>query len=784
MRIDVNQYIAKSDGTSLVRHTQNVITALKRVYECRSTINQSIVPFERAQFCAVYHDIGKCHQLFQHRVAPPSKRAKRKAEQFTYRHELLSAWVVQQCYEVSDEELFAIATHHRGIVSLKDSKGRLSKILLEDIGEYMEYDGTLRKYIAELVESWHAFFKVERPIKADYKRNLEQPLQFRSSLYDLLFEYEQEEVSAGKRYNAASFRAVLMLADHLGSAHFTDKLQSIKQLSEHDILPRNPKTGEVYPFRKFQQELLNVQEDVILHAPTGSGKTEAALAWIYRNQQEGRSIFYLLPYIASLNAMHERMTAVFGENQVVPLHSRAKDFFYGHLAEEFGNLEKKDIEQARNMLFFTRELVFPVRLSTPHQLIKLALMGKGWEMALNDLQGALVIVDEFHTYDAFLTGMSMAVFNFLKKEFNVRFLFMSATIPAFLEEKLKQDLNVQHIKTIRPDENYESDRQIMGRVRHKLYCIDGRIDSRTEDLHKAFEQAILSGKQEDSCIVMVNNVSTCQKIYNNLPQCIKDETVLLHSGFHKKDRDTIEKRITSATPPSILIATQAVEVSLDIDYGVAFIENAPVDALIQRLGRVNRAGKRKDAGGKLEASPVYVFSESIGNIGKIYDSEVMDKTWSELQKHDQKELTEQSLIDICNIVYENGYTKDQEEDYSRGLNHSLINNFRESIRAGSWKDWVEQVLENDKMKIEVLPVDLYDEYKAYTENHNYYEASRLLVGVYPWQIKEGYKGALSDRKHSDTNIYLKNLKYSIGKDGKTGSGMYFELDDNSENQLL
>lgn len=54
---------------------------------------------------------------------------------------------------------------------------------------------------------------------------------------------------------------------------------------------------------------------------------------------------------------------------------------------------------------------------------------------------------------------------------------------------------------------------------------------------------------------------------------------LLHSGFHKKDRIEIEKAITNedtSKRPQLLIATQAVEVSLDIDYDVAFIEKAPI----------------------------------------------------------------------------------------------------------------------------------------------------------------------------------------------------------------
>lgn len=135
-----------------------------------------------------------------------------------------------------------------------------------------------------------------------------------------------------------------------------------------------------------------------------------------------------------------------------------------------------------------------------------------------------------------------------------------------------------------------------------------------------------------------------------------------------------------------MIATQAVEVSLDIDYEVAFIENAPIDALIQRLGRVNRAGKMK------ECAEVYIFEEPIGNIKRIYDEKVCDDTFKELVKLDGQELTESDLVRICDTVYAvTGYIGDDLEDFKQGYDNDTINKFNEKLIAGHWEDWIEQV---------------------------------------------------------------------------------------------
>jgi CRISPR-associated endonuclease/helicase Cas3 len=216
-------------------------------------------------------------------------------------------------------------------------------------------------------------------------------------------------------------------------------------------------------------------------------------------------------------------------------------------------------------------------------------MGKGWEMSLFDYQNACFIIDEFHTYDALMTGLMLATIKWLKDNFDAKIFFMSATIPLFLRDLIIENLYNGNPSIFRqPNPSELSDKAVLGQKRHQLFCC------RNQSIRDNIDSIKKYLNDDKSVLVIVNNVKTCQDLFSEIN--FTENVKLLHSGFNKRDRIEIEKLITNedeSKRPQLLIATQAVEVSLDIDYDVGFIENAPIDALIQRFGRVNRAGKKR-----------------------------------------------------------------------------------------------------------------------------------------------------------------------------------------------
>ena len=205
----------------------------------------------------------------------------------------------------------------------------------------------------------------------------------------------------------------------------------------------------------------------------------------------------------------------------------------------------------------------------------------------------------------------------------------------------------------------------------------------------------------------------------------------------------------------MLVATQAVEVSLDIDYDRGYTEPAPADALGQRLGRINRKGNRP------APAPVVVFAEP--SAGYLYDETLTNHTIELLRIVNT--LTEAQLTAIVNAVYGTGYTGASLDDFNRGINNRLINNFHCEIVAGTYRAWTDEILDKSDGQIEVLPDVLVERFTELRKAQRYLEADQLLVSIrVGQQFKAEKKGALYyDKKLRE---YVTTLSYSseIGLD--------------------
>jgi len=759
----IEKFLAKSDGTTLIQHTEHVLTASQNLLSALPlTDEEKNLLLPKLQFCAIFHDIGKVYPDFQ-KVLHGEGRTE------GFRHELLSAWIISEYLECSEDEVFAIATHHKGIWNDRE-ENRLQFIELRTRFEQRLHstEKFLSENITTIIRLWCEYFRVRRQIlKDDFEvKNIDR------KVIDFLRTKTQPRLINSVRFAFAKLRGLLMAADHLGSALLHNDVPRYKLIEFENFQPTD-KVGKKYPLRAFQNKLLSKKGDTILHAPTGSGKTEAALAWVSANQIENNRLFYLLPYTASINAMVQRLQAVFGVENVTALHSRTLDFFYDQLQNEASNLSKNSEfyrniqDEAFSRKQISRELYYPVKVATPHQIIKHALLGKGWEMSLSDYKNVCFIVDEFHTYDAFLTGLTLATVKWLKKYFNAKFLFMSATIPEFLKNLLVEHIYDGYTKNliVTPSPEEHSDKEILDRKRHRLICKTQK--SIVEDVPLILE-LLNEGK---TVLIIVNNVKTAQYLYQNLsfPGTVR----LLHGGFNRRSRSEIEKEITSENNPQLLIATQAVEVSLDIDYDTALIENAPIDALIQRFGRVNRRAQLTDNKGNLILANIYLYEKIMGKT-PFYSAEKLNSTWNKLFVFDGKALSEDDLINVCNEVYRNGYNDDDEADFFLALTNSIINDFENQLIAGDWRDWIEDVLgERSSLKIEILCGNLVEEFESLKEEGRYIEANQLLVSVYPYELRD-----TTHSRERNKNILI---AYDFEYDTEIG---YVKKSDNPEERFL
>jgi CRISPR-associated endonuclease/helicase Cas3 len=179
-----------------------------------------------------------------------------------------------------------------------------------------------------------------------------------------------------------------------------------------------------------------------------------------------------------------------------------------------------------------------------------------------------------------------------------------------------------------------------------------------EDAKRIIKKTIAEDRK---LLIVLNRVKTAQDVYDYIKETFSEvPSLLLHSRFKRGDRNNKEKLLlglndngeetgefNTSKKACIVIATQIVEVSLDISFDVLITECAPLDALIQRFGRINRKrtdetiGKYKD---------VYVIAPPESDNGaKPYELEILNKSFAVLE--DNAVLRERDLQNKIDQVF-------------------------------------------------------------------------------------------------------------------------------------
>jgi CRISPR-associated endonuclease/helicase Cas3 len=181
--------------------------------------------------------------------------------------------------------------------------------------------------------------------------------------------------------------------------------------------------------------------------------------------------------------------------------------------------------------------------------------------------------------------------------------------------------------------------------------------------------------------------------------------------------------------PRVLVATQVVEVSLDINYNLGYFEPAPIDALAQRMGRVNRQGD----------TPVrIVVMEKAINSHRLYAANLTLDTLQRLGRI-AGPLGERDLGEICDEVYGNGYEGEQRQAFDERLNHPFFVDFERTLVAGRHERWTESVIDKTDGRADVLPQCLRREYDRLHAEKRWLDADALLVNAPVrryWQLIE------------------------------------------------
>ena len=368
-----------------------------------------------------------------------------------------------------------------------------------------------------------------------------------------------------------------------------------------------PREG-MRPLQQAVESLFEESEEsislVLLEAPMGEGKTEAGMyAALKMAKQWGKDGFYMaLPTAATSNQMVERMRALLAmhdaEKPVRLLHAMA-----WLVDEEQPNPEQIQTEDeavARKWLEpLRRGLLSPYAVGTVDQAMMSVLMIKYGVLRLLGLAGKVLVIDELHAYDVYMSSILTCLMQWCKA-LEIPVVLLSATLPPAKKQQMLEAFTDARADACYPAvtavtasgkliERHVS-KTIMRRKLRIKCC--GILHEPVKIAEKAMELT-----QNGGCLcVMLNTVKQAQAVYRELKQQCDASVILFHAQFPAKRRDEIETRCLrmfgkdkgERPQKAVLVATQVCEQSLDLDFDIMMTAIAPIDLILQRAGREQR----------------------------------------------------------------------------------------------------------------------------------------------------------------------------------------------------
>ena len=492
------------------------------------------------------------------------------------------------------------------------------------------------------------------------------------------------------RQQGMVLRGLMQLSDTGGSAH----APSPGRLRWPEPATIASRVGALHPHQMAAARCLG---DAVLVAPTGSGKTEAALLWAgaQAHSAAGRTprLLYLLPFQASLDTMRRRLGRDLGTT-VALRHGRALASLYRELMDPDEPDPVRATSMARRAADLARVHQPFVMASTPYQLLPMALRSRGYEGDWTALAGVIAVMDEVHAYEPERLGRMLAVLDCLRHRWDAVTLTMSATLPHWLRPFLPgEDIPVA-------PEVFDASR------RHRLALRGSTLLAAATDPQGEILRRIRDGER---LLLSVNTVQGALEVAGSLRDRGVD-VLLLHSRFTGEDRLRHEEALADwlatrpgdgGARPRAVVATQVIEVSMDLDFDGLYTDPAPLEALIQRFGRVNRLGRRAAAQGVVFREPVH---------GGVYDPELVAAGLAVLEEFDGQEVRERAWQDAVDATYRRS-GRDRElaqrlEAAREGFQTSALAGLRpyEAV-DGIWSE-----LETWFDSVEVVPLSLTQDY--------------------------------------------------------------------------
>lgn len=446
----------------------------------------------------------------------------------------------------------------------------------------------------------------------------------------------------------------------------------------------------------------------IIEAPMGMGKTEAAL---FLADQASvrlgmRGHYMALPTQATSNQMFGRDTEFLKHRY--PAQVVNTQLLHGHaaLSSDFQILQQNERRNERRYLeaidipddrdrgfdgsdpgviaaaWFThrkRGLLAPFGVGTIDQALLSVLQTKHFFVRLLGLAGKTIVLDEVHAYDTYMSVLMVRLLGWLSA-LGCSVVLLSATLPAARRQQLLDawtgDETAENALPAATSTSYPA---ITWRCGERGGAIDFDAPARTVRLCwiAAERRATLADDldialRDGGCAAVIcNTVGSAQEMYRHLRDTLSDtEVILFHARFPYRERMALEKGVLlkfgkpihnpERPHRAVVVATQVIEQSLDLDFDLMVSELAPVDLVLQRSGRLHRhvepEPRRRPK--PLAAPELWLLAPpeddglpSFGSNAYVYHEHVLLRSWLELRERPELS-TPTHLSTLIEAVYD------------------------------------------------------------------------------------------------------------------------------------
>ncbi len=355
----------------------------------------------------------------------------------------------------------------------------------------------------------------------------------------------------------------------------------------------------------------------IVEAPTGSGKTEMALAYAWRLIEKGvaDSIVFAMPTQATANAMLLRLEGLAGKlfkdnPNLILAHGNARfneDFIKLKSAGQTMQQKEEAWAQCNEWLSQGRKRVFlgQIGICTIDQVLVSVLPVRHRFIRGFGVGRSVLIVDEVHAYDAYMYGLLEAVLCAQKKAASACIL-LSATLNQTLRGKLLKTYNkkesaigdelpyplISWVGRVAAKDFILAEKEMPNKHVVQVECL---LNDQMLPDTSLCERIISAAEQGAQVAIICNLVDVAQVLARHLQAQTTVPVDIFHARYSLTDRQKKESAVLAhfgsvgkRDNGRILVATQVVEQSLDVDFDWLIIQLCPVDLLFQRLGRLHR----------------------------------------------------------------------------------------------------------------------------------------------------------------------------------------------------